>query len=301
MRTAFAKTIQGLANDRNLMLVTGDLGFGVFEGFEAEHPKRFLNAGITEQSMTSLAAGLADEGFIPIIYSIANFPTMRNFEQIRNDIAYPSRHVVITSVGAGLSYASLGTSHFGIEDMAVLHALPNMTILSPSDPIRAALATEEALSSGGPTYLRLGKNGEPVIGRSDQNQFMRVRPLLNEGSSTAVISIGGIGQQVLKAASMCSHRIDVHSVEQVWPLPNELLELVKGYSNVGFVEEHAEHGGLFTMFIEEWAKIGRQHNFRHWFVDRSRLKRSGSHTYMLQQTGLDEVSLAADFDLWISG
>jgi transketolase len=164
MRTALLEEINTLAEtNQDLMLVVGDLGFGVVEGFANKYPERFLNAGVAEQNMASVAAGLAHSGMRPIIYSIANFPTLRCLEQIRNDIVYHSLPVIIVSVGAGLSYGSLGYSHFAIEDMAIMGSLPNLSVFSPADPAECRASLRTAFASMAPSYIRIGRTGEPSL------------------------------------------------------------------------------------------------------------------------------------------
>jgi hypothetical protein len=143
MRTAFLETLVRLArHDERIWLLTGDLGYSVLEGFAREFPERFVNAGVAEQNLTGVAAGLALSGKIVFTYSIANFPTLRCLEQIRNDVCYHRANVKVVAVGGGLAYGSQGYTHFGVEDLAVMRALPYMTVVAPGDPVEARLATE---------------------------------------------------------------------------------------------------------------------------------------------------------------
>jgi transketolase len=164
VRTAFIEQllIEARSNPR-LFLVVGDLGFSVVEPFAKEFPDRFLNAGVAEQNMTGLAAGLASEGYHVFTYSIANFPTLRCYEQIRNDICYHGLPVTVVAVGAGLAYGNLGYSHHGLQDIALMRCLPGLKLLSPADPGEAAAAVRHLVTYPGPSYLRLGKAGEPHL------------------------------------------------------------------------------------------------------------------------------------------
>src|SRR5215472_10399304 len=147
MRDAFIEALFDLAaHDRRIMLLVGDLGFGVVTRFKTELPDQFVNVGVAEQNMAGLAAGLALSGRIVFTYSIANFPTIRCLEQIRNDICYHDCDVKIVAVGGGLAYGSLGMSHHATEDIAVMRALPNMTVLAPNDPLEAAAATRATVA-----------------------------------------------------------------------------------------------------------------------------------------------------------
>ena len=158
MRDAFIRTLIERARvDKRVFLIIGDLGFGVVEGFAAEFPERFVNAGVSEQSMIGVAAGLADSGYHPFVYSIANFPTFRCLEQLRNDVCYHKLPTTVVSVGAGFAYGALGYSHHAVEDAAVMRALPGMTVVSPADPWETSKATLALADLSSPSYLRLGR------------------------------------------------------------------------------------------------------------------------------------------------
>src|SRR5947199_4391670 len=156
MRGAFFRALLELAEqDERVCLVVGDLGFGVVEEFARRFPKRFLNAGVAEQNMTGIAAGLALSGKIVFTYSIANFPILRCVEQIRNDVCYHRANVKVVAVGGGFAYGSLGATHHATEDLAIMRALPEMSVVAPGDPEEAAVATEAVAAQDGPCYLRL--------------------------------------------------------------------------------------------------------------------------------------------------
>ena len=164
MRTAFFKTLVEIAEtDLRINLVVGDLGFGVVEPFVQRFPDRFLNVGVAEQNMSGVAAGMALCGKTVFTYSIANFPTLRCLEQIRNDICYHRANVKIVAVGGGLMYGALGMTHHATEDLAIMRALPEMTVVAPGDPLEAAHATRALAATPGPGYLRLGRAGEPAV------------------------------------------------------------------------------------------------------------------------------------------
>jgi transketolase len=164
MRDAFVRTLIDIAKeDKNVHLITGDLGFGVLKPFWEQLPDQFTNAGIAEQNMTSFAAGLALEGKTVFTYSIGNFPTLRCLEQIRNDCAYHNANVKIVCVGGGFVYGSLGMSHHATEDLAIMRALPDVTVLAPGDLVEAECATRAIYEHQGTCYLRLGRGGEKRI------------------------------------------------------------------------------------------------------------------------------------------
>ncbi len=163
MRNAFFDELVTLAHRHdNIALVTGDLGYGVIEEFAETFPDRFINAGVAEQNMTGLAAGMASEGYHVFTYSIANFPTFRCAEQIRNDVAYHDLPVTVVVVGGGLSYGNLGYSHHAVQDYALMRTMPGMRIAAPGDPLETRAALRHLVGNPGPSFLRLGKVGEPT-------------------------------------------------------------------------------------------------------------------------------------------
>ena len=164
MRNAFIEELVSLAEVYpNIALVVGDLGYSVVEPFADRFPDRFINAGVSEQNMMGLSAGLASEGFHVFAYSIANFPTFRCAEQIRNDIDYHQLSVTVVAVGGGLAYGNLGYSHHAVQDYALMRIMPNILIASPGDPMEVRACMRYLIANPQPSYLRLGKAGEPCI------------------------------------------------------------------------------------------------------------------------------------------
>ncbi|MFN3077751.1 MAG: transketolase, partial [Alphaproteobacteria bacterium] len=143
MRDAFIESLlEEARKDQNIILITGDLGFGVLDKFQKELPNQFINSGVNEQAMMGLAAGLASTGKRVFVYSIGNFPTLRCLEQIRNDICFMDNSVVVVSVGAGYAYGPQGYTHHTLEDIAVMRALPNLEVIVPADPIEVKVVTK---------------------------------------------------------------------------------------------------------------------------------------------------------------
>jgi len=164
MRNAFIEELMAAAEvNEKIALIVGDLGYGVVEPFAKRFPKRFFNAGVAEQNMMGLAAGLASEGFHVFVYSIANFPTFRCAEQIRNDVDYHELSVTIVAVGGGLAYGNLGYSHHAIQDYALMRVMPHMLISAPGDPMEVRACMRYLINHPQPSYLRLGKAGERSI------------------------------------------------------------------------------------------------------------------------------------------
>lgn len=190
MRDAFIARLHELAGkDPRIMLVTGDLGFGVLDRFAAAYPKQFINAGVAEQNMTGLATGLALEGRIVFTYSIANFSTLRCLEQIRNDAAYHGANVKVVAIGGGFSYGALGISHHATEDIAVMRAMPDVTVVCPGDDWEAAEATSALVSHQGTCYLRLDRSSAATPPSSERFELGKAR-VVAEGNDIALVCTG---------------------------------------------------------------------------------------------------------------
>ncbi len=260
MRDRFVSTLMGLAEkDPDVHLVTGDLGFGVLKPFWERFPDQFTNAGIAEQNMTSFAAGMALEGKTVFTYSIGNFPTLRALEQIRNDCAYHEANVKVVCVGGGFVYGSLGMSHHATEDLAIMRALPNVTVMAPSDPAQAQLATEAIYAQPGTCYLRLGRGGEPDLGTpADGFQIGRALPVV-DGEGVALLFTGAIGDEVLEARAALSaagSHVAVVSFPTVKPIDVEAItDLATRFGTLVTVEEHSVLGGLGGAVAEVLAEL----------------------------------------------
>ncbi|MBM3596345.1 MAG: transketolase, partial [Alphaproteobacteria bacterium] len=201
MRTAFIDTLFELAqSDPRIVLVVGDLGFGVVHRFRDELPDQFVNAGVAEQLMTGLAAGMALSGRIAVTYSIANFPVIRCLEQIRNDVCHHSANVKIVAVGGGFAYGGLGPSHFATEDLTVMRALPSLTVVAPNDPLEVQLATRAIIAHDGPCYLRLGRAGEEVVHEGPFSFTLGRAIPVRPGRDVTLLVTGGLLRTALDAS-----------------------------------------------------------------------------------------------------
>ena len=200
MRDTFVRTLAELAKkDKNIELVTGDLGFGVLKPFWEQCPDQFTNAGIAEQNMASMAAGMAMEGKTVFIYSIGNFPTLRCLEQIRNDCAYHQADVKIVCIGGGFVYGSLGMSHQATEDLAILRALPDILVMAPADLVEAEECTKALARQKGTGYLRLGRGEEKRIHEKIENFQIGKAIKVHDGERTVIFSTGAIFEEVMRA------------------------------------------------------------------------------------------------------
>ena len=262
MRNAFIEELTLLAEENDkVFLMIGDLGFGVVENFERKFPNQFLNAGVAEQNMMGMAAGLASAGYQVYVYSIGNFPVFRCLEQIRNDICYEQLDVSIVSIGAGLSYGTLGYSHHAIDDIGVMSALPGMTIYSPADPIETRHALRDSVSLKTPKYFRLGKSGEPEIFKNTPTNFPKWTRL-TVGNDLLILSTGSVTIEAIDAATLLQAQginISVYAIPVLKPLVFD-ASLIKQFENVLVLEEHSKSGGLGTCISEQLALNGIKAN-----------------------------------------
>jgi transketolase len=259
MRSAFIRTLVELAEkDGRVSLIVGDLGFGVVEPFAEKFPSRFVNAGVAEQDMTGIAAGMALCGKVVFTYSIANFPTLRCLEQIRNDVCYHNADVKVVSVGGGLAYGALGVTHHATEDIAVMRALPSMTVVAPGDPLEAELATRALVAQPGPAYLRLGRSGEPSV-HSHGIDFQIGKSIqLSEGSDVTLIATGTMLYTAVQVAEQLSQegiQARVLSMHTIKPLDAEaVLAAASETDAIVTIEEHSVLGGLGSAVAEILAE-----------------------------------------------
>jgi transketolase len=260
MRTSFIETLSHVAeHDARVWLVTGDLGYSVLERFSSKFPERYLNAGVAEQNMVGVAAGLAMAGKIVFVYSIANFPTLRCLEQVRNDVCYHQLSVKIVAVGCGLAYGGHGYTHHGVEDIGVMSLLPHMTVIAPGDPVETRWATRTLVEQPGPAYLRLGKAGEPLVHKNEPAFQLGKAVQLVDGTQATLISTGGMLDTAMRVAKILSARgvsIRVLSMPTLKPLDEERIAAeAKRTGRIITLEEHGS-GGLGSMTSDCLAQAG---------------------------------------------
>lgn len=259
MRDGFIRSVLELAkNDRDVEIVTGDLGFGVLKPFWEACPDQFINAGIAEQNMTAMAAGMAMEGKKVFTYSIGNFPTMRCLEQIRNDCAYHGANVNIVCIGGGFVYGSLGMSHHATEDLAVMRALPDVAVFAPADKVEAAAVAKAVVDYPGTCYIRLGRGGEPIV-RDEIKDFQIGKAIaVQEGTDVAIFTAGDIYGEAAKAVALLEEkgiRPTVYTFPTVKPLDEAtVLSCADSHGLIVTCEEHNVAGGLGTAVAEILAE-----------------------------------------------
>lgn len=259
MRDTFVRTLLEIAKkDKNVYIITGDLGFGVLKPFWTELPDQIINAGIAEQNMTSIAAGLAMQGKTVYTYSIGNFPTLRCIEQIRNDCAYHNANVKVVCVGGGFVYGSLGMSHHATEDIAIMRSLPDVTVLAPGDLVEAECATKAIYETPGTCYLRLGRGGEKRIHEKLDGFTIGKAIEIQKGENVAVFSTGAIFDEVNEACEELKVQgiiPTVYTFPTVKPIDKDvILECAKTHKAIVTVEEHNLSGGFGSAVAEVLAE-----------------------------------------------
>ena len=265
MRNAFIEELVELAAlHDHIALVVGDLGYTVVEPFADQFPDRFINAGIAEQNMITLSAGMASEGYHVFTYSIANFPTFRCAEQIRNDVDYQGLPVTIVTVGGGLAYGALGYSHHAIQDYALMRTMPNMLIAAPGDPFEVRGCLRYLVDHPQPSYFRLGKSGEKV--------FHKEVPVVSPGGwqsirkgndmNMNVLTTGAILETVMRWSEFSDlPDFNVYSCP-LWGMgdKNKSIEvaILENIRNLVSVEDHLLDGGFGSWFCEALLKHSLQ-------------------------------------------
>jgi transketolase len=298
MRTAFFNALMAAAEkDDRINLMVGDLGFGVVEPFERRFPDRFINAGVAEQNMTGMAAGLALCGKIVFTYSIANFPTLRCLEQIRNDVCYHNANVKIVAVGGGFCYGSLGMTHHATEDLAILRSLPNMTVVAPGDPAETEKAVHALVNTPGPCYLRLGRAGEPDVHTEPFDFELGKAITMRQGADVTLLSTGGMLQTTVQAADRLAAEgitARILSMPTLKPLDcTAILAAAQETRSMLTIEEHSVIGGLGSAVSETLAESGIAIPFRRIGLASEFSCRAGSQEYLQQMHGLTPTHIAA--------
>lgn len=302
MRTAFINELIQQARIRpDLFLIAIDLGYSVVEPFAREFPNRYLNAGIAEQNATGLAAGLASEGYHVFTYSIANFPTFRCAEQIRNDIAYHKLPVTVVAVGGGLAYGNLGYSHHAVQDYALIRSFSNMLLAAPGDPAETRACLRHLVANPGPSYLRLGKAGEPLIHKTDPDITEALPlPLINGTSAPQklILSTG--------AALKIAHDALFAKNSTAWTLSSlplwsektkpQLARHLSQYAGIITVEDHLHAGGFGSYVRETLDDAGIDTPVRHVALDASVCGLVASQAFLNEKGGLGISSIHQAID-----
>ena len=297
MRKAFAETLSAIAKeDSRVLLLTADLGYMALEPFSQAVPKQFLNVGVAEQNMVGVATGLAEAGFIPFVYSIVTFATLRAFEFIRNGPIAQHLPARVVSVGGGMEYGTNGISHYGLEDVAVMRSQPAITIICPSDPAQTRTALAATWNLPGPVYYRLGKDDRTLVpgleGRFELGRAQEIHP----GGDVLMIAMGTGAVEAAAAAKTLHERgvsCKVLVVSSFQPGPTEEIasELAR-FPFVLTVETHYTTGGLGSWVSEIVAERGIPCRVIRCGFREFPSSESGSQAYLHDRYGLSAARLA---------
>tara|TARA_Y100000589_G_scaffold332040_1_gene388747 strand:+ start:2350 stop:3270 length:921 start_codon:yes stop_codon:yes gene_type:complete len=299
MRDAFANEMKSLVEKKNnVVLLSGDIGNRMFDRLKNTRPEQFINCGIAEANMMSMAAGMALSGMRPVIYTITPFATVRCLEQIRIGVAYHQAPVVIVGTGSGLSYSELGPTHHSLEDMAIIRTIPNINVLAPADKIELVCQLREAIESPTPTYIRIGKKGEPDLSQSNYSYGIGKANILREGKKYLLLGVGPIIGEALSAAELLQEKgIDlcVASMGGVAPLDTDFLEkmIAENFTEWITLEEHGIVGGLGTAIIE-WlsdTNNSKKINLKRLGVPKFFINKLGNQEYTRNQLEIDYLGI----------
>ena len=287
MREALSESLVRAANNnKKIILLTGDHGYALFDEFIKQHPDQYLNAGIAEQNMVGMAAGLAKGGYFPIVYGLSAFVPIRVLEQIKLDVCHDNLPVVFLGDGAGFVYSVLGTSHQSTEDITVTRALPNLSIYSPADRFEMSAVMDLAIELGSPTYVRIGKSDVGDVHSQAVN--LREDAILVTRVADSQLSFIATGS-MLKMATKLGIEFDasVYSVPIIKPFnKSKFLKNISNSKILVTLEEHSIYGGLGGMIAEVVSETSPVRLLRIGVSDRFS-NYCGSYQYLLNEHGLD--------------
>ena len=278
-----------LEKNEKAILLTADLGFGIFDKFEKYRNTKYFNVGVCEQLMSSLATGLSLEGKEVFTYSIGVFPTLRCLEQIRNDISYHDCNVKIISSGAGFSYGSLGMSHHCVQDIGFMSSIPGISIITPANKLELSLAlkTSQKLS-----YFRIDKSELDLKPKSlPKSIYFPIPYFLKENNcKTLILFHGSIGSIALNVIKDIDKKIDIFSVPAL-PSNNELMKLILKYENVITIEEHSIVNGFFSYISSMVSSINNPPRIIPIALPHEHQSIVGSQTFLREKSGLNSDKL----------
>lgn len=296
MRRSFVEALSSLAaKDRRILLLSGDLGFMCFEDFSRRFPNQFFNMGVAEQNMLGVAAGLAKEGFIPYVYSIAPFVSLRAFEAFRNGAIHHNLPVRMVGVGGGFEYGMAGATHFALEDIGVMRTQPDLSIIAPADSKQTYNAFKSTSQLPGPVYYRIGKTDGLEVPGLDGRFSLDGLHTVRGGEDLLLIASGSLAINAVKAAHLLQDKgveATVAVVSVFAPAPNGLAELLKKHSYAFSVEAHYRHGGLGTLCGETIAANKISCKLVNFGIRYQTAGRTGSAEWHHEQHGLNPESIA---------
>ena len=298
MRKAFnEELLKAARQDKRIHMILADIGYGEIEPFANEFPERFINCGVAEQNMTGVACGVALAGNIAITYSIANFPTLRCLEQVRNDVCYHNANVKIVIIGGGMAYGPLGVSHHSTEDLAIMRALPNLKVIAPCDIYEARSAVHAMLAYDGPVYYRCGYKGEKNLHSGPVNFEIGKALKLREGKDAAIIFTGTIGINALQAADELEkqgYSVKLISMHTVKPIDVAAVLDAAETGCIVTVEEHNICGGMGSAVAEVLMDNGAGNiRFKRMAIPDVNVCKIGSEEWLRDQYGLGVADIVS--------
>ena len=261
MRGAFVKTLTELAGqDPRILLLTADLGYMALEPFAEQFPDRFINVGVAEQNMIGVATGLAEAGFVPFAYSIANFAALRPYEFIRNGPILHRLPVRIVGVGGGFEYGHAGPTHFGLEDAGIMRVQGGITVISPADHQQTRTALQRTTAVPGPIYFRIGKDDRTVIPGLDGRFELGGAQVVRDGGDVVFVCMGSVTSEAVAAADLLRDRriqAGLVVVASLNPAPvDDLADVLAQVPLAISVEAHSVNGGVGSLVAEVIAERG---------------------------------------------
>ena len=289
MRKTFINTLINLARkDKDIVLITPDMGFSVLEPFFEEFPERSINSGIAEQNSISIASGLALMGKKPYVYTIIPFLVERAFEQVRLDVAYMNTNVKLVGIGAGFTYGAAGATHHAIEDISLMRSLPNMTVCCPGDNNEAEQITRQSVLNNKPMYIRIGRHNRGIF--NNEKLELGKASILEKGEDIAIISTSNMLPDAayyckqLKEQGRKPYLISMHTIK---PLDITLIKkLIEKGVEIQTMEEHSIIGGLGSAVAEVIAESGKGIKFKRIGIPDEFSHYIGSQKYIKKQFGL---------------
>lgn len=297
MRDAFFAEVRELAGRRDeVVVLTADLGFKLFDGIKQTCPERFYDVGVAESNMVGLAAGLSMTGKNVYAYSIIPFLVMRAYEQVRIDVDYQQLNVKLVGVGGGFTYGLEGITHFGLEDMALMRSLPNMTIVAPADRHEARAVARLSADHPGPMYIRLGRSGDADVHEREPDFVLGRAITMRQGSGTAIVATGSMVGTALEAAGILARDgieptvINMHTIK---PLDTDaVLAAARTHEKIFTLEEHSVIGGLGSAVAETLAPLRHGATVRALGISGPMGERVGSAQYLRDAFGLSAHKVA---------
>jgi transketolase len=303
MRDAFSDTLVRLATaDPKVLLLTGDHGYALFDKFRKSCPKQYINAGIAEQNMIGMAAGLARAGFRPIVYGLSAFVPVRVLEQIKLDIAHDQLPVILIGDGAGFVYAQLGTSHQSTEDIACARSIPDLSVYSPADRFELTACMDRAYKAKAPVYIRMGKSDRGDVHADNLpggiNGLLELKR--GEAQNIAFIATGSLVRTALDIARERYPRAAVWSAPIIKPIDaSQVVDICRHSSVMAVLEEHSVLGGLGSVIAEIASEFAPTRVLRIGVRDRFS-QHCGSYAYLLKEHGLDRPGIEKRLEDYLS-